>query len=101
MTKELELEKGSGNAYRDLGLAGADSKKLRIELAVEIIRILKRRGLSLRQSAKAAGLAHPDIAKLKNGDVQGFTIDRLVTVLNRLDRRVEVKVSKVQGNRAA
>ncbi len=97
----MEVEEGSGNVFRDLGLADADSKQLRVELAVEIIRTVKMRGLSLRQSAAATGLAHSDVARLKKGEIQGFTIDRLVTVLNRLNRRVELKISEIEDAKVA
>ncbi len=100
-SENVEVEEGSGNVFRDLGLPDADSKQLRVELAVEIIRTVRKRGLSLRQSAAATGLAHSDVARLKKGEVRGFTIDRLVTVLNRLNRRVELRISEIEDARLA
>ena len=94
MTEELELIRGSGNVYRDVGWPDAEARQMRAELAAEIIRELRERKLSQRQAAEITGLAQPDISRIKNADLKGFTIDRLVTVLNRLDQHVEIRVFK-------
>lgn len=88
----LDVERGSGNVYRDLGMPDAETRQLRAELAAEIIRIIKSRKLSQRKAAGLTGLAQPDISRIKNADLAGFTIDRLVAVLNRLDRHVELRI---------
>lgn len=92
MSEEIETIRGSGNVYRDLGFADAEARQMRAELAAEIIRILRTQKLSQRQAAIITGLAQPDISRIKNADLKGFTIDRLVTVLNRLDQQVSICV---------
>ena len=53
MKKErLELIRGSGNIYRDLGIADADVRQLKAILAAEIIKTIDRRGFSVRQGIK-------------------------------------------------
>lgn len=98
---DLELVRGSDNPFRDFDLPDADVENLKTELAVEIIAVLNRRGLTTRQAGKLVGMDQADISRIRNGDLRRFTIDKLVTVLNRLDRRVEVKIHKVQGTAAA
>lgn len=95
MSEELDLIRGSGNVYRDLGWPDAEVRQIRAELAAEIIRELRERRLSQRKAAEVTGLAQPDISRIKNADLKGFTLDRLVTVLNRLNRQVEVRVIPV------
>lgn len=90
--ERLGVERGSGNVYRDLGMPEAETRQLRAELAAEIIRIIKSRKLSQRKAAGMTGLAQPDISRIKNADLSGFTIDRLIGVLNRLDRHVELRI---------
>lgn len=97
MTEELETIRGSGNVYRDLGWPDAEARQMRAELAAEIIRELRERRLSQRKAAEITGLAQPDISRIKNADLKGFTIDRLVTVLNRLNQHVEIRVFKSPG----
>lgn len=50
---------------------------------------------AVSKAAEVTGLAQPDISRIKNADLKGFTLDRLVTVLNRLNRQVEVRVIPV------
>lgn len=88
---------GSSKVYRDLGWPDTEARQMRAELAAEIIRELRERQLSQRQAAEITGLAQPDISRIKNADLKGFTIDRLVTVLNRLNRHVEIRVFKSPG----
>ena len=93
MSEELEIIRGSGNPYRDFGWPDAEARQMRAELAAEIIRELRERRLSQRQATEITGLAQPDISRINNADLKGFTIDRLVTVLNRLNQHVELRIS--------
>jgi predicted XRE-type DNA-binding protein len=96
MSEDIELVRGSGNVYRDLGYADAEARQMRAELAAEILGILRERKLTQRKAAEITELAQPDISRIKNADLTGFTIDRLVTVLNRLNRHVEICIEPVK-----
>ena len=97
MSKKLNTVKGSGNVFRDFGYQNADVEQLKSQLAADIIRILDDEGLSVRKAAVRTGFDHADFSRIRNADLGRFTIDRLVTVLNRLDQRVEIKVTPVHG----
>lgn len=47
---ELELIRGSGNVYRDLGKENADIEQFKGLLAAEITKTLNREGLSVRKA---------------------------------------------------
>ena len=80
----------------------AETKLIKADLATEIIRILDARGLSARDAAKVVGVNHSDISRIRNADLRRFTtIDRLVTVLHRLDKRIEVRVVDPEHEAAA
>jgi len=93
---DFEVVRGSGNIYADLGDPDADTKMIKAELAADIIAVLDRRQLTAREGEKLTGVAAADLSRIRNADLGRFTIDRLVRVLNALDRRVTVKVSKMQ-----
>jgi predicted XRE-type DNA-binding protein len=61
-------------------------------IAAEIIATLDRRNLSVRAGAKLAQVDAPDIQRIRNADLSRFTIDRLVRVVYRLGRFVEMRV---------
>lgn len=93
MKKErLEVTRGSGNVYRDLGHANADVKQLKALLAAEILKSLDRRQLSVRQAQVVTGIAAADFSRIRTADLGRFTLDRLMSIINRLGSSVEVKV---------
>ena len=90
--EKLEVLRGSGNVYRDLGHDKADVKQFKALLAAEIIKTLDRERLSVRQAHVRTGIAAADFSRIRNAYLGRFTLDRLVGILNRLGSRVEVKV---------
>jgi predicted XRE-type DNA-binding protein len=93
MTKDLELVHGSGNVFRDFGRPDADILQTKAILAAQIIRILDERQLSTRQAEALTGVNHSEFARIRNAKLTRFTIDRLMTVINKLDHAVDMKVT--------
>jgi len=91
-SETVEIVRGSGNAFRDLGHASADVEQLKAILAAEIIRLLDRRQLTVRAAHALTGIAAADFSRIRNADLARFTLDRLVSIINRLGSRVEVRV---------
>ncbi len=92
MSDRLEIVRGSGNVYRDPRVPNADLRQLKAILAAEIIKVLHRDGLSVRAAQARTGIAAADFSRIRNAELSRFTVDRLVTIINRLGSRVEVKV---------
>jgi predicted XRE-type DNA-binding protein len=93
MKKEkLEVVRGSGNAFRDLGHQNADAEQFKALLAAEIIKAVDRDHLTVRAAHKRTGIAAADFSRIRNADLRRFTVDRLMAIINRLGSRVEVKV---------
>ena len=90
--KRLELVRGSGNVFRDLGRENADIEQLKALLASEIIKTLDRDELTVRAAHAQTGFAAADFSRIRNADLGRFTADRLMSILNRLGSRVEVKI---------
>lgn len=91
-TKKLDIARGSGNVFRDLGFENPDSEQLRAILAAEIIRKLDGEGLSVRKAQALTGIAAADFSRIRSADLGRFTIDRLMMIVNRLGSRIEVAV---------
>ncbi len=90
--EKLELIRGSGNVFHDLGRENADVEQLKSLLAAEIIKALDRDELTVRAAHARTGYAAADFSRIRNADISRFTADRLVSILNRLGSRVEVKI---------
>jgi predicted XRE-type DNA-binding protein len=93
MSDELELVRGSENPFADVGLPEADTKLIKADLAAEIVGVLRERHLTGAAAAKLVGIQTADISRIRNADLARFTIDRLVHILNRLNRHVEMRVT--------
>lgn len=92
-SERIEVVRGSGNVFRDFGHANPDVTQLKAIFAVEIIKMLDREGLSVRGAHARTGIAAADFSRIRNADLGRFTLDRLVSIVNRLGARVEVKVT--------
>ena len=88
----FELVPGSGNVFRDFGRADADVQQTKALLAARIIGILDDQGLSTRKAEARTGVSHADYSRIRNVQLDRFTIDRLMTVLNRLGQHVDVQI---------
>ena len=91
-TEKLEVVRGSGNVFRDLGQENADAQQFKAMLAAEIIKALDRDGLSVRGAHSRTGIAAADFSRIRNADLGRFTLDRLLSIINRLGSRVDVKI---------
>ena len=89
---QLETVRGSGNVFRDLGHKSADAEHFKSILAAEIIKTLDREHLTVRAAHNQTGIAAADFSRIRNADLARFTLDRLISILNRLGSRVEVRV---------
>jgi predicted XRE-type DNA-binding protein len=91
--EKLELVRGSGNVFRDLGRQNADLEQARAILAAKIIGVLDRRKLSVRAAEKVTGVSHADLSRIRNTRLRRFTLDRMITILGKLDSNLEVSIN--------
>lgn len=96
----LEVVRGSGNVFRDLGRTNADVEQFKAILAAEIIKVLDRQALSVRGAHDRTGIAAADFSRIRHADLGRFTVDRLMSIITRLGASIEIKV-KVRAGRAA
>jgi predicted XRE-type DNA-binding protein len=89
---DCELVHGSGNVFADLGLPDAELEQLRAILAAEIGKTLAADKLTVRAAEKLTGVAAADFSRIRQARLKSFTIDRLMTILDRLNRKVQISV---------
>jgi len=100
MTDDFELVHGSGNVFRDLGQANPEVEQLKAILAAKIIGILDSQELTVRRAHDLTGFAAADFSRVRQAKLSRFTVDRLMSMLDKLGQDVEVKVT-VQPRRHA
>jgi predicted XRE-type DNA-binding protein len=83
--------RGSGNVFLDLGFPAFEAENLRVraDLMIELIRIIRKRRLTQAAAAKRFGVSQPRVSDLMTGKIARFSIDALVEMLARAGRRIE------------
>jgi predicted XRE-type DNA-binding protein len=93
MKKEkMDVVRGSGYVFPDLGHENTDVEQFKAILASEIIKALDRERLTVRAAHDLTGIAAADFSRIRHADLGRFTVDRLMSIINRLGSRVEVKI---------
>ena len=87
-----EIIRGSGNVYQDLKIPDADIRQFKAILAAEIIKTLDKKELSVRKAQSLTGVPAADFSRIRTADLERFSSDRLMLILNKLGSRVEVSV---------
>ena len=98
--KRITIEAGSGNVFADLGFADAKELSLKVELAMEVNRLLRKRGLTQAGSAKALGILQPHVSDLVRYRLDRFSVERLMNFLTGLGRDVEIRTRPRPSRRA-
>lgn len=91
--------RSSGNVFADLGLRDAGEKQTKVRLAVAIQQIIQARRLSQAAAARLLNIGQPKISALVNYHLEGFSVERLLHLLNALDRDVEIVIRKKPRSR--
>jgi predicted XRE-type DNA-binding protein len=97
----VEVLSGSGNVYADLALPDAAKHKIKSDLAIQIIKAIKRLGLTQQDAAKRMGLSQPKVSDMARGDFSNLSERKLMDCLNRLGYNIEIKVTpaeELRGN---
>ena len=91
MSETIKFEESSGNVFLDIGFSEEDAEReqMRSDLAFEVYRILNERKLTQARAGKILGINQADASRLKNGDFHRFSVDRLITFLNRLNHNID------------
>ena len=93
------VTEGSGNVFADLGLPNADQELLKARLTLQIYRIIKQRGLTQTQAAKALGIKQPHVSLLMRNRAGTFSVGRLIDFLTALGQDVEITVRPTRKER--
>jgi predicted XRE-type DNA-binding protein len=86
------FERGSGNVFADLGLENADELLVKAHLAHTINNEIRSRGWTQAEAAERTGLTQPEVSRLGRMKTDGFSQERMQTVLRRLGMDVEIRI---------
>lgn len=93
------FEASSGNVFADLGFEHPEADLLKAQLVYQIGRLIAARQLKQAQAARLLGIPQLKASLLLRGTTAGFSTDRLIRCLNRLDQDVEIIVRQKPASR--
>lgn len=88
----MDIERGTGNIFADLGMPDAAGRQTKTRLALEINNIIKARKLRQAAAGTALGIPQPKVSSLINYRLDGFSVERLMGFLTLLNRDVEIVI---------
>ena len=97
--KRIKVEVGSGNLFADLGFPDAKERKLKVQLAVEVNRVLKERKLTQHAVAKVLGIRQPHVSELVRYRLDRFSVERLMDFLTLLGKDVQIRIASRRPGR--
>lgn len=92
LVDDVEVHRGSGNVFADLGLADAEKLKIKTGLVIEIRKAMRSRGLTQQEAAKLMGITQPKVSDMMRGDFSNLSERKLMDCLTRLGYDIEIKV---------
>ena len=95
--KRKMIDEGSGNVFADLGYADAKERTLKVQLAMEVNRLLDARGTTQAEAAKVLGIRQPHVSDLARYRLDRFSAERLMGFLVALGRDVEIRIRARAG----
>lgn len=84
-----------GNVFADIGFDEdvAANLKLRAELMISLEKIMREKRMKQLEASVLFGVSRPAVSDLVNGKVAKFSLDKLVTMLERSGKTVRMEVA--------
>ena len=89
---QISVEHGSANVFADLGLPDAVERQTKTRLAMRLNELLKERRLKQVEAASLLAIPQPKVSALSNYRLDGFSVEKLMELLTRLDQDVEILI---------
>ena len=83
---------GSDNVFADLGFADAEERLIKADLAIHVKSEIRRRGLTQAQVVELTSLTQPEVSRIGNLRIDGFSQERLLDVLRKVGMDVPIRL---------
>ena len=94
----VEVHRGSGNVFADLGLPDAEKLKIKTGLVIEIRKAMKARGLTQQEAAKLMGITQPKVSDMMRGNFINLSERKLMECLTRLGYDIDRKSTRLNSS---
>ncbi len=96
--EKIPVHVGTGNVFADMGLEDAEELQVKSGLSRQIFNRIKELKLTQVRASSLLGVSQPDISKIINCRYTGFSIERLISLLNKLSVDVDITLRPHKKN---
>ena len=93
MGKKRDYTISTGNVFADLGFSDAEERMAKVNLAIQINILIKRKKLTQKQAAELLDVDQPKISALSTGKLAGFSLERLFRFLTILGQDIIINIT--------
>lgn len=98
LIKGMDVQRGSGNVFADLGLPDADKLRIKTSLVIQIRKAMRSCGLTRQTAAKRMGITQPKVSDMMRGDFTNLSERKLMDCLTRLGYDIEIRVRPAKAD---
>jgi predicted XRE-type DNA-binding protein len=90
----IEITLGSDNIFEDLGFKSeeATNLKMRADLMLTLRSFIQEKGWTQQEAATFFEEKQPSITDLMNGEISHFTVDKLLSLLDKTGIKVNLEI---------
>jgi predicted XRE-type DNA-binding protein len=92
--ESIDYEVSSGNVFADLDLPNPEEYLLKAKLVSLINDVIDEHGWTQKEAAQQLGLKQPNISDLKRGELDHFSVERLLYLVGKLTHSVAITIRK-------
>jgi predicted XRE-type DNA-binding protein len=93
------ISKSSGNVFADVGLRDSEALLAKAQLVSKIADAITALDLTQTQTAARIGLTQPKVSDLLRGKFDGFSMEKLILILNALGQDVQISTAPAAHHR--
>lgn len=98
-TEPLELIPSTGNVFEDMGFKDAEQRLAKAKLVSRIQDIIDKNDWDQKTAGKLLNINQPKVSALLQGRLEGFSMERLMTFLTRLDQDITINIKEKPSHR--
>ena len=92
-----QIIKGQDNIFEDLGFEAAEATnlKIRADLILDLQKYIKQQKWTQQEAADFFNETQPRISNLMSGEIERFSIDKLVQMIAKTGMQIKVEVINI------
>jgi len=99
--EEVEIVKGSSNIFADFSFDKPEEELLKVKIAICLNQVISELGWTQTKTARFLGISQPQVSNLSTGMLKYFSVERLLTLMAKLDYDVSIHFEPKEDSKIA